>query len=278
VGKVKYFVNIISKINYIRAYSGKFFKRLAVLACLLLVAQSSRAQLVNIESRRMHNDTLRYGGNALLSMAYQDNDQVKVFSMKSALALQVKSKDFKNSYMFLGNSDWTTVNRNDVVNSAFAHIRYNRKITEIIYWEAFTQWQHNKLLSVGRRWLTGTGPRIKFLNQPRVHAYVGSLYMYEHEVVTGNFPERNRHHRSSSYITVNITLPQTRAEIISTAYFQPRLAAFADYRVTWQTALTFQLTKRFRWTSSFNYLYDAFPPEGIAARAISFDQGFRIEF
>jgi hypothetical protein len=102
--------------------------------------------------------------------------------------------------------------------------------------------------------------------------------MYEYEEVNGEVPELNKDHRSSSYVTFTLALPKTHAELVSTAYFQPLLSNLADYRITWQTALTFQITKRFRWTSSFNYLYDAFAPVGIAARAVSFDQGFRVDF
>lgn len=245
---------------------------------LMLLALNASAQLVNIESRRMHTDSLRHAGNATLSAAYQDNSNISVFSLKSAFAVQLKSKNYKHIYMVLGNSDWTTVNNTDVVNAAFAHLRYNYKVTDLLRWEVFTQWQYNKILALNKRSLTGTGPRVKFVNSPHVHAYVGSLYMYEYEVVTGEVPEVNRDHRSSSYLTFTIGFPKTHAELVSTAYFQPLFSDMNDYRITWQTALTFQITKRFRWTSSFNYLYDSFAPVGIAARAVSFDQGFRVDF
>lgn len=243
-----------------------------------MLSANAVAQLVNIESRRMHTDSIRHAGNATLSAAYQDNSNVRVFSLKSAFALQLKSKNYKHMYMILGNSDWTTVNSENVVNAAFVHLRYNFKVTDILRWEVFTQWQYNSILALNKRSLTGTGPRIKFMNTPFVHAYVASLYMYEYEVVNGEFPEINRDHRSSSYVTCTITIPKTHAELVSTVYFQPLITDMTDYRITWQTALTFQITKRVRWTSSFNYLYDAFAPVGIAARAISFDQGFRVDF
>jgi hypothetical protein len=252
--------------------------RFILSAGLILLTMCASAQLVNIESRRMHTDSLRHAGNAILSAAYQDNSNVRVFSLKSAFAIQLKSKNYNHMYMLLGNSDWTTVNSNDVVNSAFTHLRYNYKLTEILRWEIFTQWQYNKILALNRRSLTGTGPRVKFISKPHVHAYLGSLYMYEYEVVTGEVPEVNRDHRSSSYLTFTITFPKTLAELVSTAYFQALLSSIDDHRLTWQTALTFQITKRFRWTSSFNYLYDSHAPVGIAARAISFDQGFRVDF
>jgi hypothetical protein len=245
---------------------------------LQMVAHLGYGQLVNIESRRIHNDTIRKAGNALLSAAYQDNANVRVLALKAAVVLQLKSTNLKDMYMFLGNADWTTVNNNDVVNAVFTHLRYNRKLTEVLRWEVFTQFQYNKLLNMDRRWLTGTGPRFKLVNHLQVHAYLGSLYMFEYEAVSGEQPVINHHHRSSSYLSVTVNLPQSHAEVISTAYFQPRFVNFNDYRVTWQTAVTFQITKKLRWISSFNYLYDAFPPSGIAPRAISFDQGIRVDF
>jgi hypothetical protein len=245
---------------------------------LIVASIASHAQLVNIENMRMHTDSVRRAGNAFMSIAYNDNNKVQVFSMKGAVALQLKGKTYKDIFMMLGNTGINRVNAQNVVNAAFLHLRYNRVLSKVVRWEVFSQIQTNKLLDLGTRWLTGTGPRFKILNRKKIISYLGSLYMFEYEEVVGEFPEMNEDHRLSSYLTFTMHLPDIHAEFVSTAYLQPKLNDFDDHRVTLQSGLTFQLSKKFRWTTTFSFLYDSEPPNKIAGKAFSIDQGFRYDF
>lgn len=245
---------------------------------MLVLAFKAQAQMVNIESQRMQTDSLRRAGHFNLSLSYQENNNAKFFTAKSALMLQYKSKSLKDIFMVIGNYDLAQGNTTDFSNSGFAHFRYTRKLNSWLRWEAFSQVQYNKLLSVGMRWLTGTGPRFKLLGAKNAVAYFGTLYMYEYEEVTGTQPEIHRDHRLSSYLTMTFGFPKISGELVSTTYFQPRLNQLDDFRLMQQTQLVFNITKKFKWATGFSFLYDAFPPEGVTARAITLDQGFRLDF
>jgi len=245
---------------------------------LVLVSLGVEAQMVNIESQRMQTDSVRFAGNMNFNLAYQENNSISLFMLKSALATQYKSKSLKDIFMVLGNFDLTKSGSQEFSNSAFGHFRYNRKFSSFFRWEAFAQVQYNKLLSVGIRTLAGTGPRLKLLNKKNGVGYLGTLYMYEYEETTELNPEIHRNHRLSSYITFSISIPKIKGEFVTTSYYQPRLDKFNDFRFSNQSHLAFHLTQKLRWTTGFSFLYDEFPPAGVSKRALSLDQGFRIEF
>jgi Protein of unknown function, DUF481 len=248
------------------------------LVSLLLTALclSAKAQLVNIEARRIHSDSVRRAGEFNFDYSYSDVNNKKLTVFNTALVLQQKSKDFKKYLLLLANAELSKARREDFENAAFLHLRFNHKYGRLLRWEAFTQLQSNLPIGIKLRFLTGTGPRLKLLSTSFIHVYAGCLYMLEEEKTTTGISTTS--HRNSSYVSFSADIPGVKAELISTTYFQPLFASLQDYRILSENRLDFYITRRFKAQTSFRYFFDSRPPEGINNQTVSFRQGFGWKF
>ncbi|MCC6864879.1 MAG: DUF481 domain-containing protein [Ignavibacteria bacterium] len=231
------------------------------------------AQVVNVESRRMRTDTTGWSGTAEGSFQYSKSVD-EIFDFGALFHLQYKTKN--DLWLFLNEMRIIKGAGKQFVNTGFAHIRYNRKITkDLLRWEIFTQYQYNKALDVGQRILAGTGPRFKIYDSDIFHAYFGALYMFEYqESVDKSIVERN--HRTSSYIS--LTLQFERFEIRNTTYYQPDMMELKDYRILAQTDLLIMLTDELSFTTGFNYRFDTRPFPGAPKTTYYLKNGLLLEF
>lgn len=242
---------------------------------LLLVLSSSSvfAQVVNIESRRMRSDTTGWIGTAEASFQFSKSVD-EIFDLGALIHLQFKGKN--DLWLFLNEMRIIKGAGTQFVNSGFAHVRYNRKVTkELLRWEFFAQYQYNKALEVGQRVLAGTGPRFKLYDSDKFRAYIASLYMYEYqESVDKLIIERN--HRTSSYLS--FTFDFDRVEFINTVYFQPNMLDLKDYRVLSQSDLMFRIFENLKFKTGFNYRFDTRPFPGVPKTTYYLSSGLRFEF
>lgn len=242
---------------------------------LLLVLSSSAvfAQVVNIESRRMRSDTTGWIGTAEASFQFSKSVD-EIFDLGALIHLQFKGKN--DLWLFLNEMRIIKGAGTQFVNSGFAHVRYNRKVTkELLRWEFFAQYQYNKALEVGQRVLAGTGPRFKLYDSDKFRAYIASLYMYEYqESVDKLIIERN--HRTSSYLS--FTFDFDRVEFINTVYFQPNMLDLKDYRVLSQSDLMFRIFENLKFKTGFNYRFDTRPFPGVPKTTYYLSNGLRFEF
>lgn len=97
------------------------------------------AQLVNIESKRMQTDSIRFTLNADFSFNHTNNDGEQVNQIDAALSTQLKSKDLKKIYFFLGNYKVIDSEEGNLQNAWFLHGRFNYKLNDILKLESFLQ-------------------------------------------------------------------------------------------------------------------------------------------
>jgi hypothetical protein len=247
--------------------------RALLFIAVLFISANIFSQVVNIESRRMRTDTTGWTGAA--EGSFQLSKAVdEIFDFGALLHMQYKNEN--DLWLFLNEMRIIKGAGKQFVNSGFAHVRYNRKITKnLLRWEVFTQYQYNKALEVGQRILAGTGPRFKLLDTKILHAYIASLYMYEYqESVDKTIIERN--HRTSSYISVSLEL--SRFELSNTTYFQPNMQDLKDYRILSQTDLLIKLTDDLKFKTGFNYRYDTRPFPGVPKITYYLNNGIVFEF
>lgn len=104
--------------------------RLACLCLLLLfgTAPIASAQLINIESRRMHTDSVRSVFRGDLSSAFTDNDGTNIFTLRGSVSTQLKSKDLNSVYFFTGDYNLIRSGSRDIINNWFFHLRYNQAL------------------------------------------------------------------------------------------------------------------------------------------------------
>jgi len=227
----------------------------------LLFTTFSNAQLVNIESKRMQTDSIRFVLRGDFSFSYDNYDGDYIYRIGSSLSTQVKSKDLKKIYFLLGNYNLIRSEAQDFQNTWFLHLRYNHKLSNLFRFEAFVQSQNNQLLEINSRNLIGAGLRFKLVSKEMVRLYLGNAYMYEEEKGDAfNIKEYN--HRNSTYLSISATIAESNVDITNTVYFQPLYKDFSDFRILEQLKIDVPLSKVLSLYTLFDYYHDNITPSG----------------
>ncbi|WP_159039987.1 DUF481 domain-containing protein [Christiangramia fulva] len=207
----------------------------------------------------MQTDSVRFALNADFAFDYTNNDGDKVNQIDAALTTQLKSKDLKKIYFFIGSYNLIDSKNENLQNTWFLHGRFNYKLTKILRLEAFLQAQYNQLLVVEQRNLVGLGLRVKWVEKDNFKGYVGNSYMYEMEHSdTVNTTYYN--HRNSTYLTLSYFPKSNKFSVANTLYYQPLYKDLSDYRILEQFRLDIPLAKWFRVFAIYNYYYDSNTP------------------
>lgn len=256
------------------------FKLCTMTGLFVFLCMQLQGQIVNMENNRIHNDSARVAGYANLGFHYTNNNNNRLLVTRNTLMLQLKSKDYKDLWLVMGNFDLSRANDKAFTRAGFGHLRYNRKLSKSLRWEAFSQLQHNRVLGIQNRLLLGTGTRLKInLREGKSQAYWGLSAMIEHEETAAEPAVIRRDGRWSTYLSSTIQLPPwLPGEWIMTTYYQPRMNMLSDFRVSHESSVELSLTARIRITIRYTFLYDAQPPAGISLRAQAFEQGFRLRW
>ncbi len=222
-----------------------------------------QAQVVNVESARMHSDTTCWMGGANVT-ANLAKSVTTVFGLNAEAHLQYKSDSAKNIYLVLVNYGYLKGGGIKYIANRFAHFRYNRKINSWLRGEAFTQIQSNLVTQIAERYLLGAGPRFKIVKSKKFMLYAASLAMYEYEKEATTPNVYHNDIRSSCYVSFSYT-PHDNIEFVSTTYYQPLFRNFNDFRILNEVNATVKATKHFSVSLKWDYLYDQYPA-GTAPR------------
>ncbi|MGA9324717.1 MAG: DUF481 domain-containing protein, partial [Salegentibacter sp.] len=195
-----------------------------------------KAQLVNIEAKRMQTDSVRFALNADFSFNYTNNDGSKVNQIDGALSSQLKSKDLRKIYFVIGNYQLIDSEEKNLQNAWFLHGRFNYKFSNLWRFEAFLQGQYNQLLVVEQRNLIGAGLRMKWVDRKRFTGYLGNSYIYEVEY-SDKAGTTEFNHRNSTYLTLSYFPKSERFSVSNTVYYQPLYRDLNDYRILEQFRL-----------------------------------------
>lgn len=241
------------------------------LLAVVLFINVTKAQILNVESQRILQDSAGWVGKADVSFDITSN-QKQVLALSSALHAQYRQN--RHTYILLGGAGMIRADKNDFDNSGHIHFRYNYDLSRLVTIEAFLQGQYNRVLMVDHRELTGTGARLLLLNTHKSRLYAATLYMFEREALTEALGKYN-HHRMSSYLALNLSF-NDHVSMNNIVYYQPRLDFFSDRRFVVQSSLKFRITKMLGFTVDFNLYNDSYPPPGIKKTVYSVKNGFRI--
>lgn len=234
------------------------------LYCFLLfifcvISNSLYAQVVNIESHRMHVDSVRFVLDNDFSFSYVDNDGKYIFELSDNLTTQLKSKDLRKIYFLLGNFGLIRAEDEDFANNWLIHFRFNYKVTRLFRLESFVQSQSNELLDLSGRRLIGAGVRLKLVSTANVGLYFGNSYMYEIEI-GDELNQKFYNHRNNSYLSFSILLPKSEINIINTVYYQPLYNDISNYNISEQFKIVVPFSKKVNVFSLFKYYYDSITP------------------
>jgi len=229
------------------------FRYYILLLLLTVLCTRGRAQIVNIEDKRRTLDSIGWDGQIDLGGNLNKNSRL-VTTLKGALRLDRLGK--RDNILALLDYRLVQVGKNNAVNAGFAHLRYGYDLQDKWRIETFTQVQYNEQLRLTLRFLAGIGMRRRlYQRDDGFRAYLGILYMYEYDELSGsNITYRD--HRLSNYFTLNLPLSPTLS-VANTTYYQPRLPDFTSARISTVTSVAIVITSRLRFTSNYALTHDA---------------------
>jgi len=233
------------------------------------------SQIVNVEGLRKSTDSIRFVGKAGLDIELVKNVN-KEFTISSDLTLQYSFK--KNTFLFFNKVEFNKVNNIELSNESVQHLRYNYRFRQKYVFESFIQFQRDLISFINYRALTGLGSRNKIFQSKKSSFYLGTLVMYELENsvgVNGDVIEKNI--RGDFYFYFSLR-PKNSITISSTTYYQPKIDAFRDYRISSETSLIVSIFKSLDLTTTFSYQFDTFPVLGIPKEQYKLENGITFSF
>lgn len=245
--------------------------------CLILLPFCSPAQIVNIEEQRITgtNDSIHWYGHLRLG-ANLVKVQEEVLQLNANA--QVEHKLGKSLLLLLLDARFLKAGGTEFNNAGFAHFRYNRKITDPLSVEAFTQAQYNRLLYIELRALVGAGLRCRLFksHNGKNRVYIGAAYLYEQNRFTDETEQRNWH-RLSTYLSFTFR-PWPGVTFISTTYFQPKLFYWANHRFATEARLDTPLGKKLSFFSDFSLQTDKALPLNAPVGNYAWQNGLTYKF
>ncbi|WCO02376.1 DUF481 domain-containing protein [Psychroserpens ponticola] len=229
---------------------------LRFLFVLFFITSIANAQVINVETLRKPTDSTKWTGATSLNLSLIKNTN-DIFKIENKAHIQYK--DSSNLWLFVNDINLQKIEGNSLVNRGTQHLRYNRKLTKSIKWEVFTQAQYDAVSNIDLRFLLGTGPRFKLSENDKYKFYLGTLIMYEHEKASDEITDRLQEDiRGSIYLSFSL-YPTETLSIISTSYFQPKIDALKDHRLSSNTSVLLKIFDDLAFKTTFNYFFDAFP-------------------
>jgi hypothetical protein len=237
-----------------------------------LHSETTYCQIVNIENKRIYDDTSGWSGALDVSFSViQNKNLLYNFNTRS----RIQYKTHKHSYFIL--SDFFYSGGQTVyANSGMGHLRYAYRIKNSGWkWESYTQAQYNQLLNQKLRTLAGTGIRAKIKDTKILKAFLGSSIFYEYEETQPTRTYTNTI-RWSNYLSWFINYKHI--SFSGTTYYQPNIETFSDYRLSGQYTLNSAITKKLRFKLDFNTFFDSRPPQNTRKSVYSFLIGLGYDF
>ena len=251
----------------------KSFNTVLLLLVLLLGAGPElNAQIVNIENERLETDKMGWTGFIDFGLDFVKEER-DIVSLQNTFHIQFTTE--KNIYLLLNRIDLIKTDGENLQNSFFQHLRFNREMSSVLRAEIFGQVQYNKIIRLKLRILTVAGFRFLLLDREWIKMNIGALYMFEHEEIVDG--EKNRFHRMSDYLSFSLKL-LSNLSLGNTTYYQPRLDNFGDWRISSESNLLFKISSKFSLNIQFNIMHDSRPPAGVVKTIYSLKNGLRLEF
>ncbi len=249
---------------------GKIYKLIPLL--VLFSVNFSFSQVVNIENKRIYDDTSGVSGSVDATFSAM---KTKDLLFNIALRPKIQYKTAKHYYFLISDLMYSKGSEKVFANSGMVHFRYAYRLKGPLKWENFSQIQYNQLLDQKMRTLIGTGLRLKCLDSKGYKLFAGISTFYEYEQIqsTRIF---NKNFRSSNYISWFFD-PKSHFSFSGVLYYQPLWNDLHDYRIMGQYTLSFHFTKRTDFRIEVTNFHDTRPAPGILKSTFSSSFGVRMK-
>ena len=167
--------------------------------------------------------------------------------------------------------------KNQVVNKGFGHLRMTKMVSSKLFFEVFTQFGFNDFLLMKDRKLAGSGLRYKMVSNDRMNTFLGIGLMQENEIYDiVNEPEKKLL-RSTNYLSWNINIAKN-AQLYNTVYYQFSFSDIIDYRLLYDGSINFSVNESLSFVIELNYRYDN-DPHGVMGKSyIQLNNGIEFTF
>ena len=167
--------------------------------------------------------------------------------------------------------------KNQVVNKGFGHLRMTKMISSKLFFEVFTQFGFNDFLLMKDRKLAGGGLRYKMVSNDRMNTFLGIGLMQENEIYDiVNEPEKKLL-RSTNYLRWNINIAKN-TELYNTVYYQFSSSDINDYRLLYDGSIDFSVNENLSFFIELNYRYDNDPHGNMGKSYIQLNNGIEFTF
>ncbi len=243
-----------------------------LIAGALLSAPCLFGQIVNIENKRIYEDTSGWSGAVDATFSFLRNKDF-LYNLNAKSRVQYKTR---KHYVFLLSDFFYSGGEKVYANYGMGHLRYAYRIKNSGWkWESYSQVQYNQLLNQKLRALAGSGIRWKMTGGEKVKSFIGTSVFYEYEEIQPN-NEFHRDFRWSSYLSWFMSFKHF--SFTGTTYYQPLLNEIRDYRFSGQYAFNMHILKNLRFKTELNTFYDSRPPEGVPPSTTTFLVGLGYDF
>ena len=164
-----------------------------------------------------------------------------------------------------GSADYARLNGTLGVDKSFAHLRYDYRLSRVVWWETFVQAQSDALQALQIRNLAGTGPRFGIYQDRWLGLFVGASLMLEHDAYDEAVQSSLAvpvYGRLTGYFAATATLSDG-IQVVTTTYAQPRLGLVRDVRIESESGFVFKVSKSLSTSVTLTGHYDSNPPPGV---------------
>ena len=169
------------------------------------------------------------------------------------------------------------LDKNQVVNKGFGHLRMTKMISSKLFFEIFTQFGFNDFLLMKDRKLAGSGLRYKMVSNDRMNTFLGIGLMQENEIYDMvNEPEKKLL-RSTNYLRWNINISEN-TELYNTVYYQVSSSDINDYRLLYDGSIDFSVNENLSFFIELNYRYDNDPHGNMGKSYVQLNNGIEFTF
>ena len=235
---------------------------------------------INTEAMRSENVTDKFINKVNVDFGIEKAD-AKVIELAAAYRLDYFNPTGLHVFLILnyenGYKQEKGLEKNQVVNKGFGHLRMTKIISSKLFFEVFTQFGFNDFLLMKDRKLAGSGLRYKMVSNDRMNTFLGIGLMQENEIYDiVNEPEKKLL-RSTNYLRWNINITEN-TQLYNTVYYQFSFSDINDYRLLYDGSINFSVNENLSFFIELNYRYDNDPHGNMGKSYIQLNNGIEFTF
>lgn len=154
-----------------------------------------------------------------------------------------------------------------LVDNAYLHLRYNYLFNERARTFHFVQLQNNQNLLLRKRWLVGSGLRVRALGGDTNNLEIGSGLMYEAETLRRGSLDPDEPARARTVRVSNLLVgswnPREGTRLVAVVYHQPDAGRFSDYRLLGEAGIGVGITRSLQLDVSLTWRHDSRAPRSL---------------